>query len=120
MVRSKTCERGRNERVTVEESKGTMEQAATTFETKLLCMSIAPFGHPLVPAPLARLRTNHRVRLLPPVRHDRVRGVDRQAARQPLRGEPAPLRRGPSRLREDLRTRAGNPLEVLARQAEAL
>ncbi len=77
-------------------------------------------GRPLVPAPLARLRAHDRVRLLPPVVHDRVRGVDRQAARQPLGGEPAPLRRGPARLREGLRTGAGEPLEVLARQTEAL
>ena len=48
-MRSKTCERGRNERATAVESKGTMEQAATTFETKLLCVSIAPFGSPVVP-----------------------------------------------------------------------
>src|SRR5450759_3805748 len=74
----------------------------------------------VVPAALARFRALHRVLLLLPVGHDRIRRIDRQTARQPLRGEPAPLRRGPPCLRESLRARAGDPLEVVAGQAEAL
>ncbi len=80
--------------------------------------SILPFdsrgGRALVPAALARLRADARVLLLPPRGDDRVRRVDRQAARQPGRGESAHLRRRAARLREGLRARPGEPREVVA------
>src|SRR2546425_4035020 len=48
-ILSKTCVRGRIDRVTSLSEKGMMRRVALTLEAKLPCVSITPFGSPVVP-----------------------------------------------------------------------
>src|SRR5262245_10920700 len=48
-MRSKTWDNGRKESAVASAVKGTTVQQETTLETKLECVSTAPFGSPVVP-----------------------------------------------------------------------
>ncbi len=82
----------------------------------------APAEHrgALVPAAVARPGADGGVPLLPLRGHDRLRRVDRQAARQPPGGEPPHLRRRPAGLREGVRPGPRQRLEDAGRATEGL
>ena len=77
-------------------------------------------GRALVPAALARLRADARLRVPPQGRVDRVRRVGRQAGGELHRGQPALLRRGAARLREGPRPDHGEGRRGKPHQEEDL